>query len=596
MNTTDDLRDEFAALAADAPAHDAVREEFARRVVRREKRRRTTGLVAAAAAVVLVAGGIGVTSAMLRSAPSTVGPASVPPVVEVPDVPLPEGTQLIRHQLQPVTSPVTATPPDGLTGSVWIQSPARLSVSYVDVNAAADGTVRNRDAVRSAGYAITDSADDPLQTVGQNGLAPADVTQRSVTVGGHQATLTTAPPQSTDVSGFPATERLSWQLPDGRHIHVWATGLPTRDSSPDTALRDFAESIADTPQTLPRTIGIGLTLPGLAVDSSMNSTPIAGYVGGSVVMCPSGVDPYATSLDQAAGSSTPTAPSESSAAQWEPGGTDTYEGSVAPAGSPTAPCLTVAVVNATGADLGSGERTRIVVDGTEVSVSPDDQTAAVDLGDGLMAGVAAPDSVKLSNDDLAALAASVRLSPEVDVIPLDVSGSQGSGEASAWGSSSAVASSSASAASSAGQGPPARERALEVDGDDSVVAAVAADGATATVEFTLRNPNEDAQNLQDLSLQVPGMTQTGLEVRLDNTSADADTAFQDAVLPAMLTPGTRVRIRVELRVDQCSAATSVRPTLNVEWQAESSSGGFAQILPITDPAGGLKELLSPFCH
>jgi hypothetical protein len=226
--------------------------------------------------------------------------------------------------------------------------------------------------------------------------------------------------------GFPAGQLLSWQLPDGRHIHVWATGLPTRDSSPDSALKHFAESITNTPQTLPRTIGIGLTLPGLTADSSQSSAPIAGYVGGTVLMCPAGVDPYARSVGAASDSTTSSTQSGTSAAPWEPGETDTYEGSVAPAGSPTAPCLTVAVINAAGADLGSGERTQITVDGVQVSVSPEDQTAAVDLGDGLMAGVAAPDSITLSNADLAALAASVRLSPDVQVIPLDVSGGQSS--------------------------------------------------------------------------------------------------------------------------------------------------------------------------
>jgi hypothetical protein len=124
---------------------------------------------------------------------------------------------------------------------------------------------------------------------------------------------------------------------------------------------------------------------------------------------------------------------------------------------------------------------------------------------------------------------------------------------------------------------------------------VAADGASATVEFTLRNPNDSPRNLSSVSLRVPGMAQTGLRVRLDNTPADAGAAFQDAVLPTMLAPGTRVRVQVTFSVDQCSAVTSGQPALNVEWQAESSGGGFSEGLPITDPAGGLKGLLTPFC-
>lgn len=595
MNTTDDLRDEFATLAADAPADDAVRAAFTFGVARREKRRRTAALVAVAAAVVLVAGGIGVTSAMLRSSPSSPRPASIPPVVEVPAVPLPEGTQLIRHQLQPVTSPVTATPPYGLTGMTWMQSPGRLAVSWFDTGAAAGmlaaGSANGGSQVKTAGYTITDSADDPLRTIGPGGFAAADVTRRGVTVGDRDATLETGPSDAVDAMGFPGAERISWHLPDGRYIHVWATGLPSRDSSPDSALLGFAESITNSPQALPRTIGIGLTVPKLTVDSAMNSTPVAGYVAGSILMCPPGVDPYAMSLGAASGSDTSAAPSETGAASSKSGGSDTYEGSLSPAGNPTAPCLTVAVVNATGADLGSGERTRLTVGGVAVSVSSDDQTAAVDLGNGLMADVAGPSSVKLSAEDLAALAASVRVSPGVEVIPIDLSGSEYSGSA------SAVSSSAASIASGASdRNPPTGERAIEVDRDDDVVAAVASDGATATVEFTLRNPHAEPRNLTSLTLKVPGMTQTGLKVRLDNTPADADAAFQDAVLPAMFTPGARVRIRVQFRVDECSAVTSDQPTLKVEWQAESSGGGFSEGLPITNPAGGLKALLSPFCE
>jgi len=576
MNTIDDLRGEFSVLAGGAPGDDAVRAAFEVRLAQRERRRRTRALVAVAAAVVLVAGGIGITSAMLRSAPSSTRPASIPPVVPVPGFPLPADTQLIRYQLQPVSSPVTAAAPDGLGGLTWMQSPGRLAVSFFDVAAAAGGAVQNRDAVRAAGYVVTDGADDPVWTFGQGGTTAADVTKQRTVVGDRDATLELAPSGATDAMGFPAAQRLSWQLPDGRFIHVWASGLAARDSSPDTALKDFAASITDTPQILPRTIGIGLTLPGLMADSTMNSTPIAGYVGGSVYLCPVGIDPYRIS---------------------DAAGTDTYQGNIAPAGSPMASCLTVGVVNATGADLGSGERTRVTVDGTSVSVSAVDRTAVVDLGDGLMAGVAAPDSVTLSEADLAALAASVRLSPSVEVIPLDLSGSQGSGEASAWGSSSAVASSSAATVSGGPSGPaaPTGENAIEVDRDADVVASVGSDGASAAVQFTVQNPGAQPRNLTRMSLAVPGMTQIGMKARLDNTPDDAGAAFQDAVLPAMLAPGTRVRILVEFRVDQCSAVTGNAPTLKVEWQAESSGGGFSESLPVTDPAGGLEELLSSFC-
>jgi hypothetical protein len=128
------------------------------------------------------------------------------------------------------------------------------------------------------------------------------------------------------------------------------------------------------------------------------------------------------------------------------------------------------------------------------------------------------------------------------------------------------------------------------------VATASPDGATATVEFTMRNYSTESQTLRSLTLETPGLKQTGIQVRLDNTPADADAAFQNAVLPSMFAPGTRVRIRVELRIDQCADVTSDQPTLNIDWQAESSGGGFSESVPITEPAGGLKELLSPFCH
>ena len=107
MNTIHDLRDEFAALAADAPADDAIRAAMAAGIARREKRRRTAALVSVAAAVVLVAGGIGVTRGLLSGGSGPARPAAPNAVVPVPDVPLPADTQLIRHQLKPVTSPVS---------------------------------------------------------------------------------------------------------------------------------------------------------------------------------------------------------------------------------------------------------------------------------------------------------------------------------------------------------------------------------------------------------------------------------------------------------------------------------------------------------
>lgn len=603
MNTVDDLRDEFAALAVACPADEAVRTALAVRVARREKRRRTVALASVAAAVVLVAGGIGVSRGLLSGGSGPARPAAPDAVVPVPEVPLPADTQLIRHHLQPVTSPVTATPPDGLGGMAWMQSPGRLSVSFFDrTDATGDMVVTSDDSPerRSAGYVVTDAADDPVRTFGQGGVKDAQVTKRSTRVGDRDATLESAPSGATDAMGFPAAQRLSWRLPDGRYIHVWATGLPARDSSPDTALKDFAESITDTPQTLPRAIGIGLTLPGLTADSSMNLPVVGGFTPEYLMMCPPGVDPFAVTDSSSSGSGAASASGEAGAAESmsiEPGAA---EASVDTGDSPSADCLGVTVFPTDAAtDLGESGSIAMSVAGTTVMVisGSGNTVATADLGNGLTAVVGASASAQLSHADLAALAASVRLSPDVEVIPVDLSGSQGSGgTASAWSSASAVSSSAATVPSgTAGANPSATDSAIDVDRDDDVVAAVAADGATATVEFTLRNENADPRTLQSLHLDVSGMTQTGVKVRLDNTSADASATFQNAVLPAMFAPGTRVRVQVQFRVDQCSVVTSDPPRLKVEWQAESGGGGYSEGLPITSPAGGLEELLTPFC-
>lgn len=400
MNMQTELQAEFDRLADQAPSDHDVRRRVGERIAERARRRRTGALLAAAIAVVVLAGGIGIARAALshRSA----GPAGPSPVVLVPDVPLPPGTQLIRHQLAAISTPVTAAPPWGLTGQTWSAYPGRLSVSWYGGSPQAVGSTAyspadGQDRTATAGYVVTDAPSDRLTLTDAAGTSTPTVQRRAIVVGNHPATLETAPVGTLDALGFPADERISWQLGDGRWIHVWAVG-PTRDSSPSTALQEFAVSITENPQTLYRSVGIGLTLPGRTVDSSSSYQPVVSSVAGSVALCPVGVDPLSSTPD------------------------------------PTTECLVAAVVRMSIDELDVPLPTSIAVGDSVAHVDAATGRAVVELGNGLAAAVSAP-GAGLSAADLAALAASVRLSPSVIVPPAPTLGTgadSGQGS-SAWG-------------------------------------------------------------------------------------------------------------------------------------------------------------------
>ena len=414
MTTVTDLRAELDRCAELAPSDAEIRQALAHRVREQAKRRRSTALIGAAAAVVLVAGGAGIAGAVLshRSA----GPAAPTPVVSVPEVPLAPDTKLVRHQLQAVTTPVTATPPTGLSGQIWFSSPGRLAVSWFDPGTGSEPAYGSTSysaagaSVSTAGYVVTDDRDDPVIDAGPGGPSEATVSSQGVTVAGHPAVLETAPAGSTDQVGLPAAERITWQLADGRWIHVWSSGSG-RQPSPTAALRDFAGTITETPQTLNRTVGIGLTLPGLTVDSSINSSPLATVIGAQVYLCPPGVDPLVASFGSSSGSgsaepSASLAPGESASPE-----TETER-------NPTATCVTAAVMNYPLDQSTLPVTNTIAVGDTVAHVDGVQGAAWTDLGNGLTAVVAGPRSAHLSEADLAALVASVRLSPAVTVLPL----------------------------------------------------------------------------------------------------------------------------------------------------------------------------------
>lgn len=593
MNTVSDLHDEFAALAAVAPADDTIRAALADRIEQHARHRRATALVAVVAAVVLVAGGIGLTRSLVGNGPARPAGPVPQPVVTVPDVPLPAGTKLIRHQLRPVTSPVTASPPKGLTGQVWYQTPGRLTVSWFDPDPSAFGWTSYRPlndsspAPGTAGYAITDAKDDPITDVGSSNSDPVTPTGNTVSVGGHTALLLTAPAGSVDAMGFPAAQRLTWQLADRRWIHVWATdpsGSAGDSATPSAALAAFAATIAEKPTTLNRTIGIGLTLPGLTHDYSLNSSPLAGYMGASLLLCPSGVDPYGQVMSSVSGSGSAPA-SASVSVPAETTGPAAGDGpssvSIAPGAgqsyvtsgdtSPAAPCLTVAVVNGTDvtAQLNS---TPVRVDGTIAHVDVQKQAATADLGHGVTAVVGGPTAadVKLSADDLAALVASVRLSPAVTVIPFDaglgVGGSSASGTASV-ASTSVVAS---SGTATPVEGTIAQPFVIPAGTDGANT-----DDGKRTVSFTfpLQNITDISVTITSLQLGSSGLALTGIKVRL------ADTAYMDLpltdmvdmVLPMIVAPRSTIQLQFEFTVGACSEISDSSAPLVIGYSLESSS-------------------------
>lgn len=433
MNVTD-LAAELRRQAEDGPDPTALRRDVTRRSDARLRRRRSATLLAAAAAVVLLLGGAGVVATSLRH--GTVGPSGPPTVVAVPDVPLPADTTLVRHQLQPVISPVTAPAPTGMNGSGWIQTPGQLALGYGVVSSGSAATTGDASGQRSAGYVITDTRDAAL-AIGTAGYAPGGgpsagppapdtsapaattaVTTLSTTVGGHPAELQLAPPGTIDGLGFPAERRLVWQLGTGRWIHVWG-------QSPDNPhlLEDFAASIVERPTPLLRSIGIGLTLPGLTEDSSINYSVLDESAPDIVFLCPPGTRPFAKGSGQG-GSDTTGATGAGSdgvdvSVSAAPGSqpVETAPADRTSSDTPSSRCLVAYVIAARSSEIQvAGSLTTTAVGDTTVSVAVDAQAAFADLGNGSTAAVIAPATARLSAADLAAAVASVRLSPEVTVL------------------------------------------------------------------------------------------------------------------------------------------------------------------------------------
>jgi hypothetical protein len=436
VNLTD-LRAELRRQAQDAPDPSTVRSEVAGRSDRILRRRRTGALVGTAAAVVVLLAGAGVATATLRH--GSTGPAGPLPVVDVPEVALPADSALVRHQLPMVVSPVLAPAPRGMDGSGWIDTPGRLAVGY-GVASGGAATTDGQSGPPSAGYVITAGPDDTLTGAPPTAPGSGDRTVRptatSTTVGGHPAQLQVAPPGTVDALGFPAERRLVWQLGTGQWIHVWAQGAddPHR-------LETFAAGITERSTPLYRAIGIGVTLPGLVDDSSMNFSVLDASVPDAVYLCPPGTQPLVSTAGTGAVSSTA-------------GTTDTpTPGTPAPTASgpqraPSASCLIAGVIAAPLDRVrADGAPTPVTVGDRTVYVDVSAQTALADLGSGITAAITAPATAHLTTADLAAAVSSVRLSSAVSVLP-------GTGGVVVEGSAGVVSTYPASSADLSGTSPP----------------------------------------------------------------------------------------------------------------------------------------------
>lgn len=604
MNSFDDLHDEFDRLTGAAPDDGALRTAIGAGITRRERRRRTTALIAVAASVILVVGGVGITRALTAPTPNSTRPAAPSPVVDVPEVPLPAGTQLIRHQLQPFTSPVSATPPEGLTASAWMNLPGRLAVWWYLPNPPT-GTVDESE-LRIAGYVVTDSADDPVSAFDGSDVSVHTVDSEPITVGGHDAMLSLASADASDKMGMPATQRISWQLADGRYIHVFVNAAPSKDGAADPALLAFAESVIEDPTALIRTIGIGLTLPGLVEDISTNVPEVGFGTGGSVLLCPEGVDPYASS-GSAEGSASGQGTASSSTVPPPDAATVTGSASAGPGETvteitpdpenPLTSCITVFVVATAAFDSNSlPASTPITVAGTTVQVDTANNAARLDLRSGLLAVVAAPPATPLSADDLAVLAASVRLSPDVKVAD-----SSGFSSGSAVSSAEEPASSAVMSSSAVMTAPPGLPLSVLRDADHPVgiMGAPSEPESTSgerlgTIRFFIRNVTDGMVGIDAISLGNATVTSGGpflvngdagsltlheARARLDNVPSDAATPMTEVTTPMLMAPGSTVMFELDIAVGACAElpADPVSLALNYSMTTggSSSGGGFS---------------------
>jgi hypothetical protein len=411
MNDQDvQLHDRLAAISDDAPTAAAVLRTV-QGGYRRQLRRRRWYATGSVVVVVLVVTGVTTLLGPGRLAPLD---ASAPTATATATATLGSRASAsttvlaLDSQLTPfagigVTSPVSV-PASWVSydhnGPDVVGGPTSLQVNW----AGQEPTARQTTDVRSGttgtgqyrGYLIT--AERPAVTVYAPGY-DARATSKAITVNGHPAQLLSAPKGSFDKTyATPAQSRIAWQLGNGQWIQVWAVG------ESDSVLAGFASSITEVPKVFPADLSIGLTLRGYTAATSRYSSFVSQMAGPGVTLC------------RPASSAAPASSPVSSPAP-----------ASAPASSPdTGNCLDVSANVADGgfgAGIVMGDESNaqflaqsIVVDvgGVRVHVNARYQASWTTWGEATIV-VQSPGGVTMSSADLAALAASVRLSPALGV-------------------------------------------------------------------------------------------------------------------------------------------------------------------------------------
>lgn len=397
------LTNRLAEIAEDAPGAGQILQSV--RVGHQRRLHRRRWAAASAAAVAVVVATVGVTTVLRPSAggtasypapvatttSSTATASSTPgmPVVgerAVPSSRLAADSKLVAFAGAVIRSPVSvpasqvsfdADGPDVLQGPLLFEAnwfgQAPTVMQTLDDSKGTTGTGQVR------GYLVTNT--EPLLTVSApDGTATSS--SESITIGGHAARLLTAPKGSydDDIYSAPAAARVVWQLPDHRWIRVWAVGEPR------AALLSFASSITDVPTVFPNEISPGLTLDGYTVATSTFATFVSQMGGPGVSLCKS----------------------------------------AAPANADNSGCLNF------WADIADGGFAQGVVSGSESDAQFEAGTTSVLVGDvhvqvnakwqvawtrwgAATIRVTGPAKGGLSSADLAALVATVRIAPDLQV-------------------------------------------------------------------------------------------------------------------------------------------------------------------------------------
>jgi len=217
-------------------------------------RRRQVAVLATVAAVAAVA--VIIVAISVRSGSGyRLAVGSVPAWTAVPAPAIPAGSHLIRYAPAAVVSPITISAQAPMMGALdWTSTPDSLTVQW-DVQ----GIVQS---ATTSGATLA----GPAPTVASAGHGyVVDALTRSansntpVTVGGHPAVLSVGAPAAD--SGILSNRWVSWRLRDGRYVHAWSAGPGANE------LTTFAGGLAERNQVLPRRIVLGMTLPGLTVES-----------------------------------------------------------------------------------------------------------------------------------------------------------------------------------------------------------------------------------------------------------------------------------------------------------------------------------------